>query len=79
VAVGNLDLQGGLDAAQVHVHRAAQVAQAGVVGWGEQVAKDHVDISFESRTEILTRWVSKGIRLAPTALVLLTFGESLNL
>jgi hypothetical protein len=40
VAVRNFDLQRGLDGAQVRVHGAAQVAQAGVVGWGKDVSED---------------------------------------
>jgi hypothetical protein len=40
VAVRNFDLQRGLDGAQVLVHGAAHVAQAGVVGWGKDVSED---------------------------------------
>ena len=47
VPVGDLDLQGGLNAAQVGVHRAAQVRQAGVVQRGKQVAQDQADNSFK--------------------------------
>jgi hypothetical protein len=42
-AVRHLDLQRGLDAADVAVHRAAQVGHALVVGWGEGVAQDQAD------------------------------------
>jgi len=41
VAVGNLNLQCGLDGAQMLVGRAAQVRQAQVVVGGKGVAQDH--------------------------------------
>ena len=45
MAVRDLDLQRQLDAAQVFVHRTAEVTQAGVVGWGEAVSENQADNS----------------------------------
>jgi hypothetical protein len=41
--VRHLDLQSGLDAADVAVHGAAQVRHAGVVRWGEGVPENQTD------------------------------------
>jgi hypothetical protein len=44
VAVGDLDVERGLDDAQVLVGRAAEVGEAGVVGRGEEVAQNQLII-----------------------------------
>src|SRR5574343_597204 len=51
VAVRDADLQAGLDAAQVRVHRAAKVRQPGVVVRGEGVANEQVD------NPVVARWL----------------------
>jgi hypothetical protein len=52
VAVGYFDLQRNFKGAQVLVHWAAQMAQAGVVQGREEVSKDQVDNSQRNWSEI---------------------------